>query len=126
MILPFRDELERKALETCEDLTLRHEQGVLSDREYKIAMDAVWNTISGLAPALEPIMAQFVGMKLDTRVRLLATAQPGLVIERDRDRVTLVPSRGNQTIKTFDTEAAAVGFVKAAVKRLNERGFATC
>lgn len=58
----YASELTRKSLETVERAALRHELGVLSDRDLRLVLDAVWDCVSGLVDEIEPIMNEAIGL----------------------------------------------------------------
>jgi hypothetical protein len=127
-VLTFVDELERKTLAYVEVAAIRHEQGVLSDREFSLVMDAVWQITAGLVDQVGHILAEVADMKLDQTIKTLAipmSAEPAVINIERSGRVLRLRSAKNVpgTPKEYDTEADAVAAVNQLKTTLEGRGF---
>lgn len=128
MEIRLADEIERKTLETAEMLALRHEQGVLSDREYRIAMDAVWGCMSGLVKPIHDVMEQVWQIKPAPirRVALKGDCDP-IILERAGTVLSVykppkAPGEYRRS-SVFDTEVEAVQQMNRLAERLEGKGY---
>jgi hypothetical protein len=126
--LMIADELERKTLAYLEDAALRHQQGVYSDREFKLVMEAVWQCTAGLVDGVQPIAADVADMNLSGVVKTLAvplSAEKAVInIERDGCVVRIKTAHNPAgTPHEYETEAEAIVAINKLKTTLEGRGF---
>lgn len=68
----FNEELGRKAITVVGDLTAKNAAGEITDREFRIAVGAVYDSISGLVPweeadVISAVFNHLVGVENVTR-----------------------------------------------------------
>lgn len=126
-VTSYAEELDRKALETSETLALRHEQGVLSNREFRIAMEAVWNSTSGLSDGMTEVMNVVADMGLaDEKTQFVVSdGSKVFIVGRRKLNVTITDCltmvEGN--LKVFFTEVEAVEHVWKLLVAFEKKGF---
>lgn len=123
----YASEIERKSVETAELLALRHEQGVLTDREFRIAINAVWDSTSGLSEPMTEVMNVVAEMGLkDTPVQTVVTDKKRVfIVGRNRLNVSVqnALTLEESNFKVFDTEADAAEHQQKLVAAFRKRGF---
>jgi hypothetical protein len=126
-VLTFREELERKAIETADDLAHRHDVGVLSDREFRIAINAVWDTTSGLVDGMTEVMNAVATMDLkEVAVQIvMSNGKTAFIVGRNKLTVSVqnVLTLAESNIKVFDTEVDAAEHQRKLVGAFVSKGF---
>lgn len=120
-------ELCRKLDETVERLALRHQLGVLNDREFRTAMDALWDTTSGLAPAIADYMEAITTMNLkDVKDQIVfSNGSKVFILNRNKTVTTITNAITHQEfqLQVWDTEAEAVEHNEKMAKAMLKKGF---
>lgn len=123
----YASEIERKAVETADDLAYRHSRGVLTDREFRIAINAVWDSTSGLVDAMTEIMNAVADMDLkDTPVQTVVTnGTKSFIVGRNRLNVSVINTltKEESNFKVFDTETEAAEHQQKLVQAFQKKGF---
>jgi hypothetical protein len=125
--LTYTEELTRKTLETVERLALRHEQGVLTDKQFRIALDVVWDCTSGLVDEIGPLMEDAVEMGLTPEREQIVVSNGALVIIINRHNTTVTRTNALTKVEgnlmSFFTEGEAVDHVRKLVAAFKTKGF---
>ena len=126
-VLTFREELERKAIETADLLATRYEGGVINDREFRIAINAVWDTTSGLVDGMTEVMDAVATMDLkDVPVQIVVTnGKTVFIVGRNKFRVSVqnALTMAESNITLFDTEVEAAERQRKLVNAFVSKGF---
>lgn len=123
----LHDELTRKTLETVEALALRQEQGVITNRQFHIAMQAVWDCTSGLVDQMREVWTDLVEMKLELEREnwTVSNGKQVFLIARNKvittvtDCLTMVEG----SLKAHETEVDAVEHVRKLLNAFRSKGF---
>lgn len=123
----LHDELTRKTLETVEALALRQEQGVITNRQFHIAMQAVWDCTSGLVGQMGEVWTDLVEMKLELERENWTVSNGKLVFLIARNKVittvTNCLTMVEGSLMAHDTEVDAVEHVRKLLKAFRSKGF---
>lgn len=126
-VTSYHSEIERKAVETAELLATRHDAGVLTDREFRIAINAVWDSTSGLAEPMTEIMNAVSDMGLkDTPVQIVVSdGKRVFIVGRGRLNVSVVNAltREESNFRVFDNEVDAAEHQQKLVAAFRSKGF---
>lgn len=123
----LHDELTRKTLETVEALALRQEQGVITNRQFHIAMQAVWDCTSGLVDQMGEVWTDLVNMKLELERENWTVSNGKLVFLIARNKVittvTNCLTMVEGSLMAHDTEVDAVEHVRKLLNAFRSKGF---
>ena len=121
----YASELTRKSLETVERAALRHELGVLSDRDLRLVLDAVWDCVSGLVDEIEPIMNEAIGLTPEAVNTVMSDGRRVYLIGRKGLITTITDclTRAEGSLKAHESEPDAVEHVRKLTLAFEQKGF---
>lgn len=130
MEVSYPEELTRKTLETVEALALRYDQGVLTDKQLRIALDAVWGCTSGLVDQMGEIMSDpnIIGLTPEKETVVMSNGDRVFLINRNKTTTTITDAlkRTEGSLKSWFTEVEAVDHVRKLVLAFKTKGFQVC
>lgn len=123
----FLSELTRKTVETVERAAIRHEQGVLTDKQFRIVMDAIWDCTSGLVDEIADLMndANEMGLTPEKEQIVVSDGAKVFLIHRNNATVSMQNALTFEEfgLKSFFAEVDAVEHMARLRLAFKAKGF---